>query len=233
MLRPQRPCAFARRACCSFSRSLFSSATRRSTPWFVDQETAGSRQPPPHFPSDPTAAEQGKPLPPDLPACLSALYSELSKSPHLERGSVEICSPPPTEPGPPLPNSLPKGRRQRGRTEFGLGIPDEGSGLWRWILVAQVRNRFEMRASRHSVAHLDQVKEGTENRGAIESAMRIVRRTVSIRILMMLPMYTLHNRLVYFSYSRLSLQLSFLRIGNVGSRMDGGCSTPEISQSIF
>lgn len=28
--------------------------------------------------------------------------------------------------------------------------------------------------------HLDQVKEGTENRGAIESVMRIVRKTVSI-----------------------------------------------------
>ncbi|KAL5511882.1 hypothetical protein ACEPAH_5100 [Sanghuangporus vaninii] len=154
-----RPCTTALRAYVISRKTLFSSATRGSTPWFVDQEFVKAGHPPPHLSSEPSLAEQEKSLPPDLPAYLAALYSELTKSPHLERGGVEVCSPPPTEPGPPLPSSLPKGRRQRGRTEFGLGISDASGGLWRWILIAQV-------------------KEGTENRGAIESVMRIVRRTL-------------------------------------------------------
>lgn len=65
----------------------------------------------------------------------------------------------PTATGPPLPDSPPKGRRKRGRTYAGEGVYEYAGGIWNWIIIAQV-------------------KEGTEKRGAIESVVRIVRRTL-------------------------------------------------------
>ena len=110
------------------------------TPWFVDTEFV-SRHQPPHLatPSKPEQSNTTVLLPSDLPDYLKKLHTELSKSPHLEPWGVEIRPPFPTQPGPPLPHQLPKGKRKRGRTEFGLGVPEPEGGLWRWIVLAQVK----------------------------------------------------------------------------------------------
>ncbi|KLO18833.1 hypothetical protein SCHPADRAFT_844446 [Schizopora paradoxa] len=122
-------------------------------PWFVDKDF--SRPPPPHILS--RVPQQAKPLPPDAPEHLANLHNVLCKSPLLDAGHVEVLPFQPHQPGPSLPNQIPKGRRRRGRTEFGLGIPDDSGGLWRWVVLAQV-------------------KEGTEKRGALQSVYRLIRK---------------------------------------------------------
>ncbi|PCH38445.1 hypothetical protein WOLCODRAFT_97142 [Wolfiporia cocos MD-104 SS10] len=129
-------------------------------PWFVDPSEAGpSRSTPPHLRPSPT-----EPLPP-LPAAIApespiaALHAALAASPHLEPGTLRVREPIPTAVGPPLPETEPKGRRKRGRTYSGEGVGDYTGGIWSWLVVAQV-------------------KEGTEKRGAIESVVRVVRRTL-------------------------------------------------------
>jgi len=72
---------------------------------------------------------------------------------------LRVREPIPTALGPPLPDSPAKGRRKRGRTYAGEGVYDYTGGVWSWIVVAQV-------------------KEGTENRGAIESVVRVVRKVL-------------------------------------------------------
>lgn len=138
MLKLLRPLKASVKISHSYRRAALSSLPNAPTPWFIDQQYSEARHHPPHM--IPSTSAQESSLPADLPAHLTALHSELSRSPHLERGGVEICPPLATEPGPSLPSSLPKGRRQRGRTEFGMGVPDLGGGLWRWIVIAQVRN---------------------------------------------------------------------------------------------
>jgi len=96
-------------------------------------------------------------IPPDSP--IAQLRAALRDSPHLEPGTLIVREPIPTVPGPPLPDSVPKGRRKRGRTYAGEGVYDHTGGIWSWIVVAQV-------------------KEGTEKRGAIESVIRVVRKTL-------------------------------------------------------
>ncbi|KAJ7063218.1 hypothetical protein C8F01DRAFT_984986, partial [Mycena amicta] len=61
--------------------------------------------------------------------------------------------------GPSLPHREPQGRRRRGGTYYGESAFDVPGTLWSWIALAQV-------------------KQGTENRGAIESVLRIVRKTL-------------------------------------------------------
>ncbi|KAI5122986.1 hypothetical protein M0805_006864 [Coniferiporia weirii] len=160
MLSLLRPCRVSLKGHLQTKRALSALPNESSMPWFVDKEFERRVVPPHLVPSPGTAgpSREGE-LPFDLPKHLVSLHSELRRSPHLEPGGVEICPPLRTLPGPPLPSVLPKGRRKRGRTELGLGIPDVDSGLWRWVVLAQV-------------------KEGTENRGGIESVMRIVRRTL-------------------------------------------------------
>ncbi|KAF7796934.1 hypothetical protein EIP86_008120 [Pleurotus ostreatoroseus] len=112
----------------------------------------------------PTAAWTDVPLPP-LPSSIleespiAQLHAALASSPFLEPGTLLVTEPIPTALGPALPRNEPKGRRKRGRTYSGEGIPDSGTGLWRWVVLAQV-------------------KDGTEGRGAIESVMRVVRKTL-------------------------------------------------------
>jgi len=53
-------------------------------------------------------------------------------------------------------------------------------GLWNWIVLAQVR-LHPITQNRNPTLVL-QVKEGTENRGAIEAVVRVVRKSVSERI---------------------------------------------------
>lgn len=124
------------RTCRPPSSRLFSSISNSKTPWFVDDDPVSSRQQPQNT-VQPIIRENS--LPPELPPHLVKLHEELSRSPHLEPGNVEVRPPLPTEPGPPLPSALPKGRRRRGRTDFGLGVPDTTGGLWKWIVIAQVR----------------------------------------------------------------------------------------------
>lgn len=108
------------------------------TPWFVDEEFASRAQPPHLEPPSENAQDTPQSLSADIPDHLKQLHSELSKSPHLEPWGVEIRPPLITQPGPPLPHQMPKGRRRRGRTDFGLGVPEPEGGLWRWIVLAQV-----------------------------------------------------------------------------------------------
>ncbi|TCD65358.1 hypothetical protein EIP91_002756 [Steccherinum ochraceum] len=120
------------------------------------------RSRPPHLPGadfKPTLAPLPAEIPPTSP--LAHLHAALQTSPHLEPGTLLVREPVHTEAGPPLPPALPKGRRRRGGTYFGEGLGDalESGGIWSWILVAQV-------------------KDGTENRGAIESVIRLVRKTL-------------------------------------------------------
>ncbi|KAI0648269.1 hypothetical protein C8Q79DRAFT_1067100 [Trametes meyenii] len=159
----------ARRAMSTPSTSATGASPSGSTPassplpWFVDPS---EEAPAPSLYALRAAAPQAsaKPVAP-LPASLPhdhpivRLHSELKASPHLEPGTLLVCRPIPTSAGPPLPASMPKGRRRRGRTYVGEGVPQDTSGIWEWLVVAQV-------------------KEGTENRGSIESVIRVVRKAL-------------------------------------------------------
>ncbi|OSX64803.1 hypothetical protein POSPLADRAFT_1133612 [Postia placenta MAD-698-R-SB12] len=155
------PLSIAKRALSSIPSSS-SSAPSNSLPWFIDPADAApstSTSTPSH-----RITPHAYPLPP-LPAGVSSdspiahLRAALSTSPHLEPGQLIVREPIPTATGPPLPDSPPKGRRKRGRTYAGEGVYEYAGGIWNWIIIAQV-------------------KEGTEKRGAIESVVRIVRRTL-------------------------------------------------------
>lgn len=119
----------------NITRSL-STVTSASShvPWFVDK-TPLHRQLPPHLPT-PTGLP---PLPAGIPNSIKELHDALKNSPHLEPSELLVCVPIPTPPGPPLPDAMPKGRRQRGRTYVGEGILSGLTGnIWNWIVVAQV-----------------------------------------------------------------------------------------------
>ncbi|KAJ7685106.1 hypothetical protein DFH06DRAFT_1157464 [Mycena polygramma] len=134
--------------------------TRRllsSVPWFVDAQaqvavTKLARQPPPHIRVAP-------PLPADAPQPLKDLHAQLIQSPLLDPTSVLVTQPRSLPEGPALPHREPQGRRRRGGTYFGESMYDVPGSLWSWIVMAQV-------------------KEGTEGKGAIESVVRIVRKTL-------------------------------------------------------
>ncbi|KAI0261023.1 hypothetical protein BC834DRAFT_830769 [Gloeopeniophorella convolvens] len=121
-------------------------------PWFVDPAEA-SRAAQAQAPKVVVA-----PLPPNVPMALQHLHAQLAQSPHLDPSELLVRDPIPQPPGPPLPVIQPKGRRKRGRTYSGEGFLEPG-GLWNWIVLAQV-------------------KEGTEKRGAIESVVRLIRKTL-------------------------------------------------------
>jgi len=132
-----------------------SSQNTSPAPWFVDPEPEPiyiMRQNPPHLPVGPAS------LPADVTPEIRLLHAQLAQSPHLDPSALLVCAPIPTPPGPPLPEAMPKGRRKRGRTYVGEGVLEPG-GIWSWIVLAQV-------------------KEGTEKRGAIESVVRLVRKTL-------------------------------------------------------
>ncbi|KZT11615.1 uncharacterized protein LAESUDRAFT_747263 [Laetiporus sulphureus 93-53] len=126
-------------------------------PWFVDPSELAPR-PTPKRPTIPIA-----PLPVSIQrdSPIAALHAALSTSPHLEPGSLVVREPIPTADGPPLPDTPVKGRRKRGRTYAGEGVAEFNGGIWSWIIIAQV-------------------KEGTEDRGAIESVIRTVRKTLLV-----------------------------------------------------
>jgi len=146
-----------------------STSGSQPVPWFMDPTDSTpkalareDRHRPPHI-SQADFKPALAPLPADVhpSSPLGYLHATLSTSPHLEPGTLFVREPIETDAGPPLPLTLPKGRRKRGGTYFGEGLGDalESGGIWNWILVAQV-------------------KDGTENRGALESVIRMVRKTL-------------------------------------------------------
>ncbi|KIP07979.1 hypothetical protein PHLGIDRAFT_29806 [Phlebiopsis gigantea 11061_1 CR5-6] len=138
-----------------------SSEQPRPVPWFVDPSELQKAGPSHHpTPTVPTPANL-RPLPSDLPSThpIAHLHAQLLTSPHLEHEYTIVRDPVPTDIGPPLAEAAPRGKRKRGKTNGGEGFGDIGMSPWRWIVVAQV-------------------KEGSENRGAIESVARIVRKSL-------------------------------------------------------
>ncbi|KAF9559129.1 hypothetical protein CPC08DRAFT_763474 [Agrocybe pediades] len=133
-------------------------------PWFIDPQTLPQslkeRSPPPHIPITPKSVPTA---PEDAPEVLKHLHADLVKSPHLELSELVVSSAVAPAPGPALPLRSPRGRRKRGGTYAGESAYEiGGGGLWNWVVVAQV-------------------KEGTENRGAIESVIRLVRKSLLSR----------------------------------------------------
>src|ERR1700722_2571748 len=100
-----------------------------SSSWFVDSEPR--RAIPPHLKSP-------LEVPENAPDHLKPPHSQLSNSPHLDLSTLVVCPPISFQPGPPLPHSLPKGRRQRGGSYAGEGIPESLGSIWSWIIMAQV-----------------------------------------------------------------------------------------------
>ncbi|TFK76500.1 hypothetical protein BDN72DRAFT_831074 [Pluteus cervinus] len=133
------------------------------TPWFVQDEelTKGFalRQNPPHLPPKDFGLQ---PPPRNAPEVLKDLHALLAPSPLLETSTLIVTQPSEPPPGPPLPFRLPQGRRKRGGTYAGESEFEVPGGIWNWILMAQV-------------------KEGTENRGAIESVVRTVRKSLLLK----------------------------------------------------
>lgn len=104
-------------------------------PWFVD--------PSDELPQPGTSAQvditQIHPVPEDAPAYLKELHATLYRSPHLEKSSVVVTRPSSLPTGPDLPLKAPQGRRRRGGVYDTEGVSDMTSGLWSWIVMAQVR----------------------------------------------------------------------------------------------
>jgi hypothetical protein len=149
--------------------SSISPSLSSRVPWFVDSSEALLTQR--------ASSQKGTqhPLPPGVPLALQILHAQLAQSPHLEPSKLLVRDPIPHPPGPPLPLSTPKGRRRRGSTYAGEGILEPGS-IWNWIVLAEVQPLLYF--ADHIETDDTQVKEGTEKRGAIESLIRLVRKTV-------------------------------------------------------
>ncbi|KAJ7046697.1 hypothetical protein C8F04DRAFT_938456 [Mycena alexandri] len=133
---------------------MFSTRRLLSAPWFVDAAVRSGRAQPPHI-----RLNDAPPLPQDAPQPVKDLHAQLLLSPLLDPTTLVVSQPIGLPEGPPLPLREPQGRRRRGGTYHGESIYDVPGSLWSWIVMAQV-------------------KEGTENKGAIESVVRVVRKTL-------------------------------------------------------
>ncbi|KII88987.1 hypothetical protein PLICRDRAFT_108890 [Plicaturopsis crispa FD-325 SS-3] len=152
----QRPLA----SCLHFSTVPSSS----SVPWFVDPEESSfsNRHAPPHLknvPETPSQRPAAPSVPSNVPEAIRNLHVMLAQSPHLDQSRLLVGPPLSLPMGPPLPRRLPHGRRKRGGTDAGMGVNEPPGSVWSWVVMAQV-------------------KEGTENRGAIESVVRVIRKTL-------------------------------------------------------
>lgn len=124
--------AVAGPSCPRFTSRSITGATPPSTPWFIDTEGPINRHTPPHLP--PKTHE----LPENISPGIAQLFLQLSKSPVLELSTLRVERPVTALPGPPLPRTIPKGRRKRGRTYSGEGLLEEPGGIWDWVITAQV-----------------------------------------------------------------------------------------------
>lgn len=148
-------------------------------PWFIDPADVAPKRPSAR--TQPRHALPLAPLPSVIPqeSPIGRLHATLATSPHLEPGTLVVREPISSASGPPTQQPAKGRRRRRGGGDPGEGIPDPGSGIWNWIVVAQVNYLCKVtRHNTHEVPLSLKVKEGTENRGAIESVMRVVRKTV-------------------------------------------------------
>ncbi|EJD46087.1 hypothetical protein AURDEDRAFT_113783 [Auricularia subglabra TFB-10046 SS5] len=129
-------------------------STLPARPWFVVDP------PPSAQPSAPSPLGSLPALDASIPEThpLHTLRTHLARLPLLEPSSVQISRPLPLPSGPSLPSRLPQGRRQRGRSYAGEGLPLPGGGdIWQWVVLATV-------------------KEGTEGRGAVDAVLRSTRK---------------------------------------------------------
>ncbi|KAH7107382.1 hypothetical protein BKA62DRAFT_791184 [Auriculariales sp. MPI-PUGE-AT-0066] len=130
-------------------------STLPARPWFVIDAkprttpvAAADLQPPP------------APLHESIPEAhpLRTLQEHMRQLPLLDPASVQIGRPIALPQGPSLPDKIARGRRRRGRSYAGEGLPLPGGGnLWDWVVLATV-------------------KEGTEGRGAVDSVLRSTRK---------------------------------------------------------
>ncbi|KAJ3794453.1 hypothetical protein GGU11DRAFT_313932 [Lentinula aff. detonsa] len=123
-----------------------------STPWFVEREEHIEN---PHA----SLASRAVPVPEDAPKILQDLHSQLIQSPHLEQSKLLVSRATSRELGPLPPLRAPQGRRRRGGTFPGESAFDIPGSLWNWTVFAEV-------------------KEGTEDKGAIEAVVRLVRKSL-------------------------------------------------------
>ncbi|KAF9457181.1 hypothetical protein BDZ94DRAFT_1203198 [Collybia nuda] len=148
------------RLACRVERFARSYSSASPFPWFVDQSPVPpaftQRPSPPHLPQRSNLVPT---LPANTPQVLRDLHVQLSQSPHLEPSTLVISQPLTLPSGPPLTPKLPQGRRRRGGTYPGESMYDVPGGIWNWVVMAQV-------------------KEGTEKKGAIESVVRVIRKTL-------------------------------------------------------
>ncbi|KAJ7470684.1 hypothetical protein FB451DRAFT_1038194 [Mycena latifolia] len=126
-----------------------------TVPWFLADHGLPARPAPPHL----RLSVDPPPLPPDAPQPVKDLHAQLIQSPLIDPTTLLVAQPQSLPEGPPLPHREPQGRRKRGGTYHGESAYDVPGSLWSWIVMAQV-------------------KEGTENKGAIESLVRVVRKTL-------------------------------------------------------
>lgn len=124
-------------------------------PWFVDQEYEN-----PQRSIRENAAPSAPPPPEDAPEAVKLVHAALSRSAHLDLSTLVTSRAKEIPLGPPLPLKAPQGRRKRGSTYAGESMFDVPGSIWSWTVVAQV-------------------KAGTENRGAIESVVRMIRKTLT------------------------------------------------------
>jgi len=120
------------------SRTFASSAVvRRPVPWFVDPTQAPT--PTPTLTPTPTPSTPAIELSDDTPVVVRALYEQLRLSPHLDQAALSVGPATLPAPGPALPFTSPRGRRKRGGSSLGESAFDtQGSGLWDWVVTAQV-----------------------------------------------------------------------------------------------
>ncbi|KAG6878733.1 hypothetical protein C0993_011548 [Termitomyces sp. T159_Od127] len=148
--------------CLRAVRRAYSSAL----PWFVDEAPA--------LPARARPAPAVPDVPANTPAVIRLLHTQLAQSPHLEPSKLLVSESIARPPGPALPFRAPQGRRKRGGTYAGESAYDVPGGIWNWVVIAQAWSFLLFGA----LADTRQVKEGTEDKGAIESVVRVVRKTL-------------------------------------------------------
>lgn len=91
--------------------------------------------------------------PPDAPALLQSLFTELQTSPFLDPRYIVLTKPVDRPLAAPAPFSAPKGRRRRGGSDHGPGVGAEPIGqIWSWLLLLQLKDGIKSGSSVEHVA---------------------------------------------------------------------------------